>query len=107
MPIIKIIEDSIHGDFRIDFCSNVTFYGETDTSDITAFRRYGNLPHNNILVNKLINCLGNNLLSLEKKALELDARSLSPDTKRDIIFTLKWNEQLMPIRLFYWRLYLL
>ena len=69
-PIIKPVTGDRDGNFFIKFSKDAgkhQFYGE-EITEYQAFRRYGNLPDNNILGNKLINVLGKNLLSLEKQA---------------------------------------
>jgi hypothetical protein len=69
---VEIIADQndLYGGFLAKFppksdCTH-DFYGEK-ISKIEAYRRYGNLPDNGILTNKMINELGRNLIAVEKE----------------------------------------
>lgn len=86
MPTISLHETDRNGDYSISLgtAPKHEFYGQR-ISELQAFRRYGNLPDNHILSNKLINILGRNLLSLEKQAIELEGnRGISEPRKKSI-----------------------
>ncbi|MFI4919851.1 MAG: hypothetical protein ACHP65_09885, partial [Legionellales bacterium] len=86
MPTVKTVRTNRNGAFFIKFGQNERhdFYGQ-DITAIEAFRRYGNLPDNNILANKVINILGKHLLNLEKQQEELELNTrMSPNRKAKI-----------------------
>ena len=77
MPTINTHEHDRTGDYSIA-CSD----GEAQ-----KLRYYGILPDNGILVNKLINNLGRNLLALEKESVEVNNNKVITDElKREINF---------------------
>ena len=55
-----------NGEFNLIFKikPEVKFFGR-DMSALQRFRRYGNLPDNNVAANKIINHLGKHLLTME------------------------------------------
>lgn len=57
-----------NGEFYLIFIKdpNVRFYGQ-EMPSLQRFRRYGNLPDNNVAANKIINQLGRHLLNMEVK----------------------------------------
>ncbi|WP_131782886.1 hypothetical protein [Legionella gresilensis] len=81
MPKFEVAANNRHGNFSLTFPARevqkadnnsnqgIKFYGQS-LSELQMFRRYGNLPDNNILSNKLINILGKNLLRLAKQRSE-------------------------------------
>lgn len=84
---IKFESDDLNPNPSIRDRNSYNFYGQC-INKFEAYRRYGNLPHNDILGNKLINVLGRNLLNLEKEKLELDVKygnkSISADRRNEI-----------------------
>lgn len=88
MPKIKAISADRNGGYFVKFRRDEShrFYGQ-GISSFQAFRRYGSLPDNGILANKLINFLGKNLLSLEQQALEFaHAPEMSYERKKNVHF---------------------
>jgi len=87
MPEFHTISTDTDGHFLAKFeGKSVTFYGHTVT-DVQKFRLYGSFPDNHILANKLVNQLGNNLLSLERENLKLAANTtLSSELKEKTQF---------------------
>ncbi len=83
------------GHFYIKFSpsNTISFYGQTLT-ELEVFRRHGCLPDNGVLVNKLINSVGHNLLSLEKRSRVLVARSsVSQARQNDERFNLELEKE--------------
>jgi hypothetical protein len=77
MPTFGVNQRSHKGDFHLEFDPNKKArFGpkQRQLPEFEVFRRYGNMPDNDVAVNKLINVVGRNLLSLEQKKMKLDAR---------------------------------
>ena len=61
----RIIHPGTRADYSLEFKKEkISMYG-LELNEIDIFRCYGNLPDNNLAVNKLINALGTHLLDLE------------------------------------------
>lgn len=96
MPAFKPVATDKKGNFYIKFedpKKTTDFYGQTLTEQ-EVFRRHGCLPDNGILANKLINAVGSNLLSLEKRSRVLaDNKYVSDDRKNNEQFNLKLEKE--------------
>lgn len=95
MPEIIYNAHDRTGDCYIKFSNKrFEFYGAY-INQTQAFRYYGNLPDNEVLVNKLINTLGRNLITLEKESLEItqNPTSMSESLKEKVVLHSKMERE--------------